>query len=532
MFYSKFMFVKKGPLSKVWLAAHFHRKLNKLMVQGTDICLSAKSVLDPAAPLALRLSGQLLLGLVRIYQKKVKYLQDDCSDALSKMKMVLRHGNVNLAEDSGVASAALITHPDNLDDIDFAMPDMPLDSLDNILDMPTVDSFSASQQQITLEDQGEDMRDMNLMDDVFGELLPFDEGARDISEVEIPRAAEGLEEPDFDLATPHDAVLDASASASAASRKKSMGLAADMSMFDASNDSFGPGALDLGGLDVVPPTPADRRAKLKRKLKKDSKTELASREINEALKDTTDIRLVTGRPSIAFSKRAKLQIASQASLTSLLRQPSGLAGEGALAPELWNVVEMSLAEVSRSAIDNEEQAAQEQGGDALPTFDDDFAGDISFAPEAELAPEAGQPAPAQAEAEAELHVQAEVDVEVEVEMEAEAKHDMVYEEDLEHDRVELDDYFGQDKSAKSGDGEEAGEFSYRTKKMQQLLKNKLSRKPSVTLNELCEGTSRKIAANVFYQLLVLKSHSVIQVAQKAPYADITVSNLKQARGRA
>jgi len=39
-------------------------------------------------PMALRLSGQLLLGVVRIYSKKAKYLLDDCNDALSKIKMV------------------------------------------------------------------------------------------------------------------------------------------------------------------------------------------------------------------------------------------------------------------------------------------------------------------------------------------------------------------------------------------------------------------------------------------------------------
>jgi cohesin complex subunit SCC1 len=40
--------------------------------------------------MALRLSGQLLLGVVRIYSRKAKYLLDDCSEALLKIKMVLR----------------------------------------------------------------------------------------------------------------------------------------------------------------------------------------------------------------------------------------------------------------------------------------------------------------------------------------------------------------------------------------------------------------------------------------------------------
>lgn len=41
--------------------------------------------------MALRLSGQLLLGVVRIYSRKAKYLLDDCNEALLKIKMVRAH---------------------------------------------------------------------------------------------------------------------------------------------------------------------------------------------------------------------------------------------------------------------------------------------------------------------------------------------------------------------------------------------------------------------------------------------------------
>lgn len=39
--------------------------------------------------MALRLSGHLLLGVVRIYHRKVDYLYADCQDALVKIRMVL-----------------------------------------------------------------------------------------------------------------------------------------------------------------------------------------------------------------------------------------------------------------------------------------------------------------------------------------------------------------------------------------------------------------------------------------------------------
>ena len=44
--------------------------------------------MEPEVPLALRLSGHLLLGLVRIYARKVKYLASDCTDALTKIRNV------------------------------------------------------------------------------------------------------------------------------------------------------------------------------------------------------------------------------------------------------------------------------------------------------------------------------------------------------------------------------------------------------------------------------------------------------------
>lgn len=38
--------------------------------------------------MALRMTGHLLLGVARIYSRKVKYLLTDCSEALVKIKLV------------------------------------------------------------------------------------------------------------------------------------------------------------------------------------------------------------------------------------------------------------------------------------------------------------------------------------------------------------------------------------------------------------------------------------------------------------
>lgn len=46
--------------------------------------------------MALRTSGHLLLGVVRIYHRKAKYLLADCNEAFIKIKMAFRPGIVAL----------------------------------------------------------------------------------------------------------------------------------------------------------------------------------------------------------------------------------------------------------------------------------------------------------------------------------------------------------------------------------------------------------------------------------------------------
>lgn len=96
MFYSQTILARKGPLGKIWLAAHFEKKLTKAQIFSTDISNAVQSLLDPSAPLALRVSGHLMLGLVRIYSKKVKYLMIDCTDAMWKMQFAFQPGKVDI----------------------------------------------------------------------------------------------------------------------------------------------------------------------------------------------------------------------------------------------------------------------------------------------------------------------------------------------------------------------------------------------------------------------------------------------------
>ncbi|WOH15298.1 hypothetical protein DCAR_0934835 [Daucus carota subsp. sativus] len=146
MFYSQFILAKKGPLGTIWIAAHLERKLRKNQVADTDIGVSVDSILAPDVPIALRLSSHLLVGVVRIYSRKVNYLFDDCSEALLKIKQAFRSTAVDLPPEESTAPYHSITLPETFDLDDFELPD------NDILEGNYVDHHISSKEQITLQD--------------------------------------------------------------------------------------------------------------------------------------------------------------------------------------------------------------------------------------------------------------------------------------------------------------------------------------------------------------------------------------------
>ena len=174
MFYSQYILAKRGPLGTIWIAAHLDRRLRKQQITETDVATAVRacprvvasprmdvssrvrqtssdlaqshaiparpfahprplpsrrpcpsqpeSIVNPDAPLALRLSGQLMLGVVRIYSRKVNYLFQDCSEALVKIKQAFKPGgrdDVDLPEGAETAPLGAITLPENYDDLEL-----------------------------------------------------------------------------------------------------------------------------------------------------------------------------------------------------------------------------------------------------------------------------------------------------------------------------------------------------------------------------------------------------------------------------
>lgn len=114
MFYSQVILAKKGPLAKVWLAAHWgDKKLARPQIFATDIAQSVDTIVNPTMPLALRMSGHLLLGVVRIYSRKVKYVLSDCTEAMLKLQMAFSTAQTKgkeLLENTGTSNSGSNTN--------------------------------------------------------------------------------------------------------------------------------------------------------------------------------------------------------------------------------------------------------------------------------------------------------------------------------------------------------------------------------------------------------------------------------------
>ncbi|XP_077016262.1 double-strand-break repair protein rad21-like protein 1 isoform X2 [Tamandua tetradactyla] len=151
MFYTHVLMSKRGPLAKIWLAAHWEKKLTKAHVFECNLEITIEKIISPKVKIALRTSGHLLLGVVRIYNRKAKYLLADCSEAFLKMKMTFRPGLVDLPKENFEASYNAITLPEEFHDFDTQ----------NVNTIDVSEHFTQNQsrpEEITLrEDYGNDL---------------------------------------------------------------------------------------------------------------------------------------------------------------------------------------------------------------------------------------------------------------------------------------------------------------------------------------------------------------------------------------
>lgn len=127
MFFSETLLAKGSSLASVWLAANLERKLTRREFINADIAESARAITSQDdGPMSLRLSGQLLLGVVRIYGRKARYLMDDCNDAFMKLRMVFKPGNVDMPTNHGMTNkGSNLILSNTITDLDMLLPELP-----------------------------------------------------------------------------------------------------------------------------------------------------------------------------------------------------------------------------------------------------------------------------------------------------------------------------------------------------------------------------------------------------------------------
>ncbi|KAH7163047.1 double-strand-break repair protein rad21 [Dactylonectria estremocensis] len=248
MFYSETLLQKSGPLARVWLSANLERKLSKNHILQSNVTDSVEAIIMPnQAPMALRLSGQLLLGVVRIYQRKTRYLLDDCNEAMMKIKMAFRSsGNNDMAINLQIPNREALLLPDRITPYDnFELPPPPdaswlLSQVDDVAanpvgrkgrvsnnrDINLQEDFDNSQfltDNLGLDEDGlEPMGDLELeldfgldMDGGPSQSIEIGRDAPDarpveddmFSELDMPRLKDGAEDTALDLHLGGDGVM-------------------------------------------------------------------------------------------------------------------------------------------------------------------------------------------------------------------------------------------------------------------------------------------------------------------------------------
>ncbi|XP_062010314.1 sister chromatid cohesion 1 protein 2-like [Rosa rugosa] len=126
MFYSQCLLSRKGRLGSIWVAAYCFKKLKKAQVAETDISASVDKILkDDWDVIAYRVLAYLLLGVVRIYSKKVEYLFDDCHEVLTEINKFVVSTKEKGGTDTFRAPYDSVTLPERfeLDAFDLGLPE-------------------------------------------------------------------------------------------------------------------------------------------------------------------------------------------------------------------------------------------------------------------------------------------------------------------------------------------------------------------------------------------------------------------------
>ncbi|CAI5728770.1 unnamed protein product [Peronospora effusa] len=576
MFYSQIILAKKGPLGKIWLAAHWDKKLNKQQIFTADIHSSVESIVNPQVPLALRVSGHLLLGVVRIYSRKVKYLYTDCSEALVKIKLAFRPGVVDLPATTQQAASHAINVANFGEfeaEVTYSIKAITGPSLDEW--MAASSQTMARYQDITLADplNGSSVagnEDAMAMEDSFGvgdggdwQAFDLDDNfgnsgldTSTVSDIEVARKADGpiLPLDDSGILNVGDKSLD----------RSSLDKVGQQSDFELNNASFempGDNAMEIenpledpvdisgGTLDIsvdmnasmngstrasldaaLANVEVESRPKKKRKVVRDSVTELTSTFLKQGMEDTSDI---TRTREIVYSKTSdnKSEFDFRTGADMFFRPCMVHMSEELLSMFKFTMKKRKFPFGSKQKESNEPEdieltrrmSANSRMSSTNSTGLDVTMGSCDGSMLHEIEEEnhfkftdMGPPEPERLD-------EGFPDYDIGAPLELEDR-DL---EDLNVD-IELGAVNDIRSDANSAAQTEASAAQHKwhphTVKVMKLLRKSLQNNEEVTYNQLTKNTQdRRTAAALFFEILQLKTLDYVDVEQAAPFSDITIS---------
>lgn len=244
---SELLLSRQGPLAHVWLASNYDKKLSKHQLLSTNIVTSSNIISskqlhslnvasDAGNTITLRLSGQLLLGIVKIYSRKTKYLLDDINETLYKLKNSFKYASgatlgtstaitVNLPpQQTTLTNLSRTLLQDQVTDLDlFYQDDLRLDEPEETTDadalLSLVSSFGRSDEVADFDRsvevaRGDDAMEMDFdlnLDDSIEQgrdiQVPMSEGDTSILDLGKEQSEEGIDTAlDFDLDEPLETI--------------------------------------------------------------------------------------------------------------------------------------------------------------------------------------------------------------------------------------------------------------------------------------------------------------------------------------
>lgn len=464
---------------------------------GTDVkehvqAIMAQETAGEKIPLALRLSGHLLVGVVRIFSRQVGYLYSDANDAVIKIRKAFRStavADVDLPEGQQMAKESAITLRAQ-DNDEFSLQDVDVEFGDFMdIEAPLASQNIAEPGDITMVDAPAAMEHAlnSLAQGGYDDNLP---GAGGDWEVEVGRAGS------IDQAEPvvFDNYED-DGGAGPMEVEQEGGYFADS---PAKAGGMGAGLMDVsleGGrismvpleesIEIVKPKASRKRKAGARKSKADRETQLSKNELMRRVQGGEDAVADIYRET-AFVEPAKVA----------KRESLDMAGE--------------LADLMRQPFESYEASESEERFVELP--------------------------PSQPDSQAPPPIQFDESVHDDFGAAGEDYGDYggMGEEGVQP--MDMDDNNQpQEHLSVDGQAQQEGEVqqpegplqSKRSQLFHGFLQRKFEESEVLSFNELVEGKSRLAVAGSFYELLLFKTHDIVGLSQEAPYADISIHKVPQ-----